>query len=199
MKKVEQVMESARQPMLVQAKEVSQRLDSVAAGTIERVQRSMDASRGEAVDRFVSRLRDQIAPMFAEAKGTLRSLTASETTFKKESREIYAGLEGQLESSANSSLARVSDELNKNSAAVAARTRETLLKLSQDFEKAAREQLQSLLVSMGSHVTKALEDRTAEISREFSAGLEGYTRSYLEFIGKSIAEIPRNTSGHSRE
>jgi hypothetical protein len=52
---------------------------------------------------------------------------------------------------------------------------------------------------MGSQVTKTLEERTAEISREFSLRLEGYTRSYLEFIGKSIAEIPKNSPGPSHE
>jgi hypothetical protein len=52
---------------------------------------------------------------------------------------------------------------------------------------------------MGSQVSKTLEEKTAEISREFSAGLEGYTRSYLEFVGKSIAEIPKNSPGRSRE
>jgi hypothetical protein len=198
-KKIEQDMESARQHMLIQAKEVNQSLDSMAAGTIERVQRSMETSRSEAVDRFVSRLRDQIAPMFAEAKETLQSLAASETLFKKESQTIYTELESQLETSANARLARVRNELDNNSAAVATRTNETLLKLSQDLEKAAREHLQFLLVSMGSQVTQTLEERTAEISREFSTRLEGYTRSYLEFIGKSIAEIAKNSPGQSRE
>jgi len=198
-KKIEQDMESARQHMLIQAKEVNQSLESMAASTIERVQRSMETSRSEAVDRFVSRLRDQIAPMFAEAKETLQSLAASETLFKKESHTIYAELESQLETSANARLARVRNELDNNSAAVATRTNDTLLKLSHDLEKAAREHLEFLLVSMGSQVTKTLEERTAEISHEFSARLEGYTRSYLEFIGKSIAEIPKNSPGQSRE
>jgi len=41
-KKIEQDMESARQHMMIQAKEVNQSLDSMAASTIERVQRSME-------------------------------------------------------------------------------------------------------------------------------------------------------------
>ena len=199
MKKIEQDMESARQHMLIQGKEVSQHLDSIAAGTIERVQRNMEVSRSEAVDRFMSRLRDQVAPLLAEAKETLQALAASEARFKKESQAIYAGLESQVESSANASLAKVHDELEKNSAAVAAKTAETLVKLSQDFEKAARGNLQSLLASMGSHITNILKERTAEISSEFSTGLEGYAQRYLEFIGKSIAEIPRNTPGQTRD
>jgi len=171
-KKIEQDMESARQHMMIQAKEVNQSLDSMAASTIERVKHSMETSRSEAVDRFVSRLRDQIAPMFVEARETLQSLTASETLFKIESQTIYAGLESQIETSANARLAKVRHELENNSTVIAARTSETLLKLSQDLEKAARDHLQSLLVSMGSQVTRTLEERTSEISREFSVRLE---------------------------
>jgi hypothetical protein len=197
--KIEQDMESAKQQMTNEAQEANQRLDSMAASTIERVQRSMETTRSEAVDRFVSRLREQIAPMFAEARDTLQTLAASETAFKNESYVVYARLETQIETSANSSLAKVHQELDRNSAAVAANTTETLLKLSQDLEKATRDNLQSLIASMGSHVAKTLQDRTAEISREFSTGLEAQTRSYLEFVSRSIAEIAKNTPGHSRE
>ncbi len=192
-------MQDAKQHMTNQAFEASQRLDSMAAGAVERVQRSMEASRSESVDRFVSRLRDQIAPMFAEAKDTLQTLAASESAFKNESHVICARLENQIETSTNASLAKAHEELDKNSAAVAAKTTETLLRLSQDLEKATRENLQSLLASMGNHVTRTLQDRTAKISREFSTGLEAQTRSYLESIAKSIAEIAKNTPGHSRE
>jgi hypothetical protein len=48
-------------------------------------------------------------------------------------------------------------------------------------------------------MTKILQEKAAEISSEFSAGIEGYTRSYLESIGKSIAEIPQNLPVHSRQ
>ena len=126
MKKVQQDMESARQHVLVQGKEVSQRLDGMAAGTIERVQHNMEATRSEAVSRFVTRLRDQVAPMLAEAKDSLQKLEASETAFKRESEGIYAGLENQLEFSANASLAKTQEELEKNSAAIAGKTNEAL-------------------------------------------------------------------------
>ncbi len=68
MKKVQEDMESARLHALNQGKEMSQHLEGLAASTIERVQRNMETSRSEAVDRFVARLRDQVVPMLAEAK-----------------------------------------------------------------------------------------------------------------------------------
>jgi hypothetical protein len=199
MEKIGQDMESARQHMLNQTKEVSQRVDSLAATTVERVQRSMEATRTEAVDRFVSRLREQVAPILAEAKDALQALADSGSALKKESQAIRAGLETQLETATTASLVLVQDQLDQNASAVAAKTHETLLKLSENFESTAREHVQSLLVSMGTNVTKALEERTAEISREFSAGLEGYTRNYLEFISKAIAEISKTPPGRSHE
>jgi hypothetical protein len=192
MEKIGQDMESARQHMLNQTKEVSQRVDTMAAATVERVQRSMEATRSEAVERFVSRLREQVAPILAEAKDELQGLADSGAALKKESHAIRAGLESQLETATTASLVLVQDQLDQNASAVAAKTQETLLKLSENFESTAREHVQSLLISMGTNVTKTLEERTEEISREFSAGLEGYTRNYLEFISKAIAEIPKN-------
>jgi hypothetical protein len=199
MKKVQQDMESARQHLLMQGKEVGQRLDGMAAGTIERVQHNMETTRTEAVDRFVLRLREQLAPMLVEAKDSLRKLEVSEAAFKKESETIYSGLENQLEFQANASLAKVHEELDKNSASVTVKANETLRNLYQNFEKAARTNVESLLASVGSQMTKVLEEKATEVSREFASGLEGYTRSYLESIGKTIAEIPQNLPARSRK
>ncbi|MGA7793723.1 MAG: hypothetical protein WCA19_11845 [Candidatus Acidiferrales bacterium] len=197
MKKVQQDMESARQHLLMQGKEVGQRLDGMAAGTIERVQRNMETTRTEAVDRFVLRLRDQLAPMLVEAKDSLQKLEITEAAFKKESEAIYAGLENQLEFHANASLAKTQEELDKNSAVVAAKANDALRNLYQSFEKAARANAESLLGSVGSQMTRILQEKATEVSREFSKGLEDYTRSYLESIGKTIAEIPQNMPGRS--
>jgi hypothetical protein len=152
----------------------------------------MEATRGQAVEKFVSRLRQQVAPMLAEAKAAMQALADSENRLKIESEAIRASLENQLESSATANLARIHEEIERNSAAVAAKTNEAMLKLSRDFESAAREHVHLLLVSMGNLVTETLEEKTAEISREFSAGLESYMQNYLNSVSKAIAEIPKN-------
>ena len=103
MKKMEQDTESARQHMLGQGKEVNRRLEGLAASATERVQRNMESARREAVDRFVSRLREQVAPMLVEAKNYLQKLEGCRNRVQKESEAIYTGLENQLEFSANES------------------------------------------------------------------------------------------------
>ena len=103
-----------------------------------------------------------------------------------------------MEFSANASLSRVQHELDKKTDAIAVRTNDTLSKLYQNFEKAAQDNVGvAPRVASGSQMTRILQERAAEVSREFSTGLEGYTRSYLESIGKSIAEIPQNMPGRS--
>ena len=94
-------------------------------------------------------------------------------------------------------MAKTQEELDKNYRCVAAKANDALRNLYQSFEKAARDNAESLLGSVGSQMTRILQEKAAEVSRDFSNGLEGYTRSYLESIGKSIAEIPQNMPGRS--
>jgi hypothetical protein len=198
-KKVQQDMESARQHLLKQGQEMSQRLDTMAASSIERVQHSIEASRTDAVDRFVARLREQIVPMLSEAKESLQKLQGAELALRKESDAIFAGLENQLAFSTNEILAKSQEELEKNRADIATRAGETLQKLSQDFESAARNNANLLLAAVGSDVVQTLQQKVAEASQEFSNGLDGYAKNYLESLGKSIAEIPQKMPGRPRQ
>jgi hypothetical protein len=198
-KKIEQDMESARQHLLTQEKEASQRMDAVATSTIARVQSKMDATRSEAVERFVSRIRDQVSPMLEQTKDSLQKLQGAESALRRESEAIFAGLENQLAYSTNEILAKSEEDLGKKGAAITAKTSETLQKLYQSFEKAAHDNANVLLASMGNQMTKMLQEKAAEISREYSKGLEGYTREYLQSVSTSIAEISRKVPSRSNQ
>ncbi len=189
-RKIEQELEVTQQHILRQEKEATARLDCLAAITIERVQKSMEITRTDLVDRFVARLREQVGPLLVEAKESLQKLEATEAAIKKESETIYAGFGQQLEQSAQANLARVQQDLEKNTGELAARTNETIQKLYQDFEKAAQSSAESLLANSGNQITEILQGKVNEISQSFSSGLENHTRNYLESVGKSIAEIP---------
>jgi hypothetical protein len=196
-KQIQQDMESARQHMLAQGNEMALRLDSLAASTVERLQTKIDATRSEAVDRFITRIREQVAPMLEVAKDSLQRLEGAESALRKESQAIFAGIENQLAFSTNESLAKALEDLERNTAGHTAKTHESLQKLYQSFEKAARDNAESLLASLGDQTTAILQQKAAEVSQEFSAGLEGHARNYLESVAKSIAEIPRNVPGRS--
>jgi hypothetical protein len=190
---IEQDIENAKQRMVVQGNELNQRVDSMATRTIEHLQRTLETSRTEAADRFVSRLREQVAPVLDEAKADLRKLVASQTVFKEESQTIYVRVTKELETGVNAKLVQTHGELDKRSSTVLTECNEKLLALSQTFENVARDSIQTLIASATDNAKKNLEERAAEISSDFTGELEGHVRDYLEFIGDSIAEFPKKT------
>ena len=190
---IEQDIENARQRLLIQENELNQRADGMASRTIDQLQRTLETSRTEAASRFVSRLREQVAPVLEEAKTDLQKLVASQTVFKEESKAICARVTSELESGVNAKLMQTHDELDKSSAAVLAECNEKLHVLSQTFENAARDSIRSMTSSAADEAKKNLEERAAEISGNFTDLLEGHVRDYLEFIGESIAEFPKKT------
>jgi hypothetical protein len=175
--------------------EVSQRVESLAVSTVEGAKNKMDATRSEAVNRFVTRIREQVAPMLEVARDSLQKLESGQTALKKESETIFAELENQLALSTNISLAKAHEDLEITTAAVVAKSNESLQKLFQSFENAARANMNALLVSAGNQMSKHLQEKAAEASREFTGGLEGHTRNYLESVGKSITEITQKLPG----
>lgn len=187
-KRLESDVASAQQHLIAQAKDLSHKIETIAGKTIERVQRNLEITRGEAVEKFVARLREQMAPLLAEAKDSVQRLQASNETFKQESESLCTGFENQLAYSASTNLARVQEEFEKSSEATAAKMNETMQQLYQDFERTAQDSVNALLGSISNDMSKDLAERAGEVSRQYVTGLEDFTRNYLESIGRSIAE-----------
>jgi hypothetical protein len=166
-------------------------LDTMATATVDRVQRNLETSRTNATERFVVRLREQIAPVMEEARTDLQKLVASEAVFKEESAAIYRQVTDQLKNDANARLLQTHDQLEKNSTSVVSQCNEKMVELSQAFEKIARDSAQNMIASATDEGNKNLEERAAEISSHFTDQLESHVRSYLEFIGESIKEFPK--------
>lgn len=188
---IERDIDNASRQITTQGDELSQRIANTATGTVERLQRTFEASRAEATERFVSRLREQIAPVLEEARADLNKLAASQTALKEESQAICRRVAEELDSAANAKLLQTHDELDKHSTAAVHDCNEKLLELSHTFEKIARDSAQAMIASAADDAKKNLEDRAAEISGNFTGQLEGHIRNYLEFIGESIAEFPK--------
>lgn len=167
--------------------------EAMVTGTFERLQRNLEAARTEATERFVSRLRERVAPVMEEAKTDLQGLVASQKVFKEESLAIHKRVTSQLESDANARLLQTHDQLEKDSTSVVNAYNEKLLELSQTFEKMARDSTQTMIVSATDDANKNLEQKAAAISSNFANQLEGNARNFLELIVESIAEFPEKT------
>jgi hypothetical protein len=191
---IERHIEDAQQKMMTQRDELNHYLDAMATGTVERVERNLEASRTKATERFVMRLREQIEPVMEEARTDLQKLVAAQRVFKEESLAMYKIVANQLESDANTRLRQTHDQLEKNSTSVVNECNEKMRELSQTFEKIARDSARNMIASATDQGNKNLEERAAEISGHFTDQLEGHVRSYLEFIGESIKEFPKKNS-----
>jgi len=189
---IEHVIATSKDELARRAlKVLNEGAEAIMTGTVERLQRNLEASRTQATDRFVSRLREQVAPVMEEAKADLQKLVASQTVIKEESQAIYRRVTNQLESDVNARLLQSHDRLEKNSTSVVNQCNEKLHELSQTFEKIARDNAQTMITSATDDAKKNLEERAAEISGYFTNHLEGNVRNFLEFIVESIAEFPK--------
>ena len=191
---IEQVIAASRDELARRGlKVLNEGAEALVIGTVERLQRNLEASRTEATERFVSRLRERVSPVMEEAKTSLQGLVASQAVFKEESVAIHRRVTSQLESDAKAKLLQTHDQLEKNSSSVVNGCNEKLRELSQTFEKIARDNTQSMIASATDDANKDLERRAAKISGDFTDQLEGNARNLLELIVKSIAEFPEKT------
>jgi hypothetical protein len=219
--KFQREMDEASRLMAVHGQEASQRFDNMALNTVERLQRNLEATHRDGVDRVSTRLQERLAPIIEEARLTSEKLASSGKAFKQEAQSTYiqfknsvqqesqkfsaetqekmAAIEKQFESGVYGRLAQANDELNSKMMAIVNDGAETIVKLSKAGENAMRQTSQSLASSAADYATQLLRERTTEISRQFLAGLEASTRSYLESLSKSITQITATPTVHAHD
>ena len=184
-KKIEQDIKNAAQTIAAQAVEISQRVEGMTVSTLERLGRNMEASRTEAVDRFLSRLREQLAPLLDGAQLTLQNLAIREKKLRDESQGILErfdnflqqttqhsiaevqgktlGMLDQFESDVTKRLVECHDELHERSVEIIAETIRILSEIPQNCESSVQGQLRSLVSSASDEVIKVLNERTVQI------------------------------------
>jgi uncharacterized phage infection (PIP) family protein YhgE len=97
-------------------------------------------------------------------------------------QEKILELEKQFEKDVNARVAAHAAAVEESSQA--------LLKISQDCQQTA-EQLESLAASTAERATIALKESSAQIGRQSLSELQSNTRSHLEFLSQSIADIAK--------
>jgi hypothetical protein len=185
-KKIEQDTKNAAQSIVSQAVEVSRRVEGMTISTIEGLQRTMEASRTDAVDRFLSRLREQLAPLLDDAQVSLQNLKASENKLRDEYQAIRDRFDNFLQQTTQNSIAVVQektlgildqfdrdvtkrlvechDELHERSVKIIAETTWILSELPQSCQDRVQGQLRLLVSSAVVEVTKVLKEDRPDFS-----------------------------------
>jgi hypothetical protein len=164
------------------------------------IQQHMDSSRREMVER----VRSQAAPVLGEAQAALQKLQTLKDELKVNLVTMCKQFEEFLQESADKSAtdmqAKIAEagkqfENNVNARAAAAdaavteSSSQALLKLSQDCQQAAENQLRSLAAT-AEQTANAAKD-SAEISRQSLSEMETLVRSRIESIGESLVNIAK--------
>lgn len=183
------------------SRELDTLAQSLSANALDRLQRGLESSRGEGVDRIVSKLKEQSAPVIEHAKETIAELakqreqleavleqSTAQSTAKIE--EICAGFEKKFEMMIRERIDAAREEIEN---AIRSATSSALSDLShsvQQQEAEAQRRLREASESLQSALSD-LKENASEASRQFAVELSNHSRTHLESVSNALAEAAR--------
>jgi hypothetical protein len=209
-KKIESDLQHALARIDVRERELEELSTSLATNTLERVQEVLDTSRKEAVDRIVSRLKEQMAPQVEQAKKaagelsqlreqTEKLLADSMEKFSTRIEEACTGFEKQFDLILRERLDTAREEFQKVSNQTTNVALNGLRESSKHQEAEAQARLQKTLGDVAESSLASFKEKIAETSRQFAGELAGHSRSHLEYVGGAISELAKGLGKFSKD
>lgn len=183
------------------SKELDTLAQSLSANALDRLQRGLESSRGEGVDRIVARLKEQSAPVIDHAKETIAELAKQREQLEKtleqstahctaRIEEICTGFEQQFEMIIRERLDSAREELQGTIQSETTSALGGLTVAAQEQETEAQTRLRQALEPLESAIGD-LREKAAEASRQFAMELSNQSRNHLESVSKAIAEVAK--------
>src|SRR2546425_647483 len=195
-----------------EGQEQNQKIESLAARTVEQVQLLLEGTGRDSASRFVSRLQQQLAPLLEHTQQVLTKLEAYkepaeltlqahgdhfERTLQQSVLEAAARMQEtglQFEQAIRDRLTKALEELERKGTAAISVMLDGFQAISESYQKEAHSRLQAALEQGTNH----LREKAAEIPRLFAAELDDYIRSNTEHVRGSIAELAKEHPSSSR-
>jgi hypothetical protein len=179
--------------------EVSERLTTKAQ---DQLQKFLEASRKDAVDRIIARLKEQSAPVIDHARKIVADLTTREEELEKicqqyvekSAAQIEEGctrLDKQFEMILRERLDSAREELERAASAAANSALNNVRASAQQQEAEAQARLHGALEPVTESALATLKEKAAVISREFAGEMSHYSRTHLEFVSAAISELAK--------
>jgi len=209
-KKIESDLQQALARIDVRERELEELSRSLATNTLERVQEVLETSRKEAVDRIVSRLKEQMAPQVEQAKKTAvdlaqlrerteKLLADSVEGFSTRIEEACTGFEKQFDLILRERLDAAREEFQKASNQTTSLALNSFREASMHQEAEAQARLQNALGGVAESALATFKEKVAETSRKFAGELAGHSRSHLEYVGGAISELAKGLGKISKD
>ena len=217
-KRLESDIARALERVEERSRELDTLAQSLSANALDRLQRGLESSRGEGVDRIISKLKEQSAPVIDHAKETIAELSKHREQIETSIEKQHEQLEASLEQSVARSSAKIEEICNgfekqfemiiRERVDVAREELQSTLKSSVDSATAnlasAAQQHQAESQARVKQAFESLESaladikaKAAESSREFASQLSEHSRTHLESMSSALAEAARGVGKNS--
>ena len=202
--KLEEDMKKALARIEARHHELGAVAEGMAANAMERLQRALDASRRDGIDRIITGLKEQFTPLVEQAKSAAAELSACKVEaarvydqaleqFSARTTEICACVEQKFEAALTERLEAAQQELDRSGMIATNVALDSLRQASLQLEGEARAKLQREVAPVSEEALGALKQSTEEARRKFIEELHDRTRGHFEEIGVAIAKLGRGT------
>lgn len=209
-KQIQSELEAANDQIHKRGQEIEEVSQALSMSALGKLQDAVDTLRRDSVDRIITRLKDQSAPVLNEVQKTLaelnkvtqeasnilgRSLEESTGRIK----ELHSELEKQFEKMLRERLQSAEAELERTARSVTIEALSDLRGLSQKHEAEVKARLQGALDPVIQESLATVREKAAEISQQFGGELEDHSRNHLEFVGGAISELAKGLKKKGKE
>jgi hypothetical protein len=201
-KKIETDLHQALNRMEMRHRELEELSERLMTKAQERLQGFLEASRKDAVDRIIARLKEQSAPVIDHARKVAADLTEREKEIENicqqyveksavQIEESCTRLDKQFEMILRERLDGARTELERAVSAAANTALERVRASARQQEAGAEARLRSALEPVTESALGTLKEKAANISRQFAEEISHYSRSHLEFVSGAISELAK--------
>jgi hypothetical protein len=209
-KKVDAELQQAIARMDARHRELEELSERLATHAHEKLEGALEVARKDAVSRIVSRLKEQSAPVIEQARQATADLAKREEEIEQICRQFVEKSAGQMEETCarlnsrfetliQERLGNAREELSRVATEASAQAVDTLRVSAQHEESEAQARLQAALAPVAGTALASLQERAAEISRQFAGELAHYSRSHLEFVGGAISDLAKGIGKLSKD
>jgi hypothetical protein len=207
-KKLDADVQAAIGRIELRQRELEQLSENLASHTLERVQEVLDASRKEAVDRIVSRLKEQIAPQVEQARKVTAEMTQRSEQMERMLRESVekfsariedacTGFEKQFQLILQERLDTAREALERLGNENAIRAMNDLRASSKRQETEAQTRLRDGFSRVAAEAQDAIKNQITHPAGQVAGEQTNYTRSHLDYDGGAISELATRIGTHT--
>jgi hypothetical protein len=210
LKKLEMDMSATLQQIEARRREAEEVSRNLAASSLQKVENVLESSRKEGVDRIVSRLKEQVAPVIEDTRKAAADLShrkeeidriieQSVQTATARIEQACTKFDKQFEMMIRARIDAAREEIERAGMAATDLALNNLRITSQQQQERAQAHLREELERVSESVLHDVGRKAAETSQEFAGEMKKQSRNHLEFVSGAISELAKGIGKLSKD